>query len=107
MNTSSAVPTTKIAEPEILTANTYFWKPASSSSGRRKNEEFRLAQVAKFFRAIGLTVTEKIGIVIGEKDNLYVEFTYSESCNNVYKGLEIYRAGKKSNITSLRKIYPA
>lgn len=34
--------------PYILTANTYFWNPSSSPSGRRRNERIRGAEMAAF-----------------------------------------------------------
>lgn len=43
--------------------------------------------------------------VEGTRENLEVTFTYKESCNNVYKFLHVYRNGKRSNITQLRKLY--
>lgn len=86
--------TTEITLPEILTANTYYWRPASNASSRRANEKRHAETVQRFLdahadaiRAAGLTV----------------EFSYSESCNNVYKRCEITRNGKKSNITALKK----
>ena len=85
---------TTIELPAILTANTYYWTPSSSASGRRSNEVRRAAEVQRFLdqhadaiRAAGLTVA----------------FSYSESCHNVYKRLEITRNGKRSNITALKR----
>jgi hypothetical protein len=88
-------------EPTILTANTYFWSSASSASSRRNNEERRNSEVTKFL--MGLGFVENDGWMT--KGDLKVRFSYSESCNHVYKSLEIYRNGKKSNITALRKLY--
>jgi hypothetical protein len=36
-----------------------------------------------------------------EKTLVEIEFTYSESCRNVYKHFSVYRNGKKSNIRGL------
>lgn len=92
MNTTET--TTTIELPAIMTANTYYWTPSSSASGRRSNEARHAATVQAFLdqhaeaiRAAGLTV----------------EFSYSESCHNVYKRLEVTRNGKRSNVTALKK----
>jgi hypothetical protein len=80
--------------PDILTANTYFWRPASTASGRRNNEARRNGEVASFIAA-NKAALDAAGIVI--------EFSYSESCHNVYKTCSITRNGKRSNITAVRK----
>lgn len=86
--------TSTIELPAILTANTYFWTPGSSASHRRSNEARRAAEVQRFLdthadalHAAGITV----------------EFSYSESCNNVYKSLAIYKNGVKKDIRALKK----
>lgn len=94
-----------ISEPEILTANTYFWSPSIRSGGRRYNEEQNLDRVADFFSQIGMQVSRESGAVVGEKDGVVARFSYSESCNHVYKHLAVTRNGKNSNITQLRKLY--
>lgn len=94
-----------INEPSILTANTYFWNSASNASSRRRNEERNLSTVENFLKSIGLQVTADSSKVIASSDNLEVRFYYSESCKNVYKSLEVYKNGKRSNITQLRKLY--
>ena len=104
MSTQSAS-TTTIQEPSILTANTYYWSPGRSSSDRRRAEEKHRNKVADFFRSIGMDVTIESGNVIAVKDDIICRFSYSESCNNVYKHLSITRNGKASNITQLRKLY--
>lgn len=86
--------TTTIEIPAIMTANTYYWRPASGASARRANEK-RHADTVQRFLDTHAAALEAAGIS--------VEFSYSESCNNVYKRLEIYRNGKKSNITALKK----
>ena len=80
--------------PDILTSNTYFWTPSSSASGRRSNEQRRNREVAAFIEA-NLPALEAADIVI--------DFSYSESCHNVYKRCHITRNGKRSNITAVRK----
>lgn len=97
--------TTEIVEPAILTAGTYFWRPASAAYSRRSNEAHRQQEVADFFATIGLNVTRCASAVIGESDSLRAVFSYRESCTHVYKSLEITRNGKKYNITALRKLY--
>jgi hypothetical protein len=89
--------------PQILTANTYFWKPSTSASGRRSNENRRLSEVADFFKQLGFDV-EMPDRVVANKAELRVIFTYSETCNNVYKTLAVYKNGKVSNITAIKKL---
>ncbi len=96
---------TTVTEPAILTANTYFWNSATNAANRRRNEERNLATVENFLKSIGLQVSTDSGKVVASSDDLEVRFYYSESCKNVYKSLEIYRNGKRSNITQLRKLY--
>lgn len=93
-----------ISEPSILSANTYFWNAAGNASTRRRNEEKRQAEVAAYFKAIGMEVETSGNSVIGEKDGIVAEFSYSESCKNVYKSLSVTRNGNGSNITALRKL---
>ncbi len=95
----------QVSEPTILAANTYYWQPRGSAADRRRNEVRHLTNVADFFRAIGMAVTESGDSVVGQKDGILAVFSYSESCKNVYKTLQITRDGKSSNITSLRKLY--
>lgn len=80
--------------PEILTANTYFWTPAGSASSRRSVEKRRNNEVAQFIEA-NQEALNAAGIEIN--------FSYSESCKNVYKSCKITRNGKRSNITAVRK----
>lgn len=86
--------TTAIVLPEILTANTYFWRPGSSASQRRSNEARRTREVQAFLDTHAAAL-QAAGVT--------VDFSYSESCSNVYKRLEIYRNGKRSNITALKR----
>lgn len=95
----------KKQEPQILTANTYFWSPSGNASGRRANEERRQNEVAEFFQAIGMSVERSGDNVIGKAGAIEVVFHYSESCNNVYKSLSVTNGGKRSNIKLLRKYY--
>lgn len=86
--------TAEIALPEILTANTYYWRPASNASSRRANERRHAETVQRFLDRHAEALAAA---------GVEVSFSYSESCNNVYKRLEITRNGKKSNITALKK----
>jgi len=86
--------TTTIELPAILTANCYFWTPGSSASHRRSNEARRHAEVQAFLDRHA-EVLAAAGIV--------VEFSYSESCNNVYKSLVVYQHGQKKTIRALKK----
>lgn len=77
-----------------------------TSSNRHRNEERRTDEVANFLTSLGFELTKNdTNNVIGELNGLEVHFHYSESCKNVYKSLAIYRNGRKSNITALRKLY--
>ena len=102
MNTTATAPAIEI--PTIFTANTYFWGSNSGANSRRNAENRRQDEAANFFTAIGMEVSRSGDTVTAEGHNLFIEFSYSESCKNVYKTLRIYRNGKKSNISSLRKL---
>ncbi|WP_299823672.1 hypothetical protein [uncultured Pontibacter sp.] len=93
----------QIQFPDILTANTFNWAAASNASTRRYNEKKRLDEVSSFFKEIGFQVHQDGDSVTATIDNLEVYFSYRESCKNVYKTFKVYRDGKKSNITVLRK----
>lgn len=100
---NNAQNSTALTLPSILTANTYFWSPSGSADGRRRSEEKRQSEVASFFQSAGFTVTRSGDNVNAVGHNLDVDFHYSESCKIVYKSLSVYRNGKKSNITAIRK----
>lgn len=93
-----------IVIPEILTANTYFWKSSQSASGRRSNEIKRQNQVSEFFKENGFEVEINGDNVTATKGELKCVFHYSETCKNVYKLFSIYKSDKKSNITQLKKV---
>lgn len=93
--------------PQILEANTFFWKPSINADGRRRNEIKRNEEVKNWLLSKGFDIDEdRADGVRGVKKDLDLEviFNYSESCKNVYKNLAINKAGKKSNITALRKL---
>ena len=102
MNATAQVSAT-VSIPSILTANCYFWNPCSSADGRRRCEEKRQSEVASFFHAAGFAVTRNGNSVNASGFGLDIDFHYSETCGNVYKSLSVYRNGKKSNITAIRK----
>lgn len=81
-------PTMLTSEPNILTANCYYWKPGMSADQRRRAESKRQGEVKEWFEKSGL-VTTRTGDTI--------------SCANVYKYLNVWVDGKKSNILGLRK----
>jgi hypothetical protein len=93
-------------EPAILSANTWFWKPSSCASGRRRSERLRQAEVAEYLRSLGLDVEERpeMDKVVASGHGLEVEFYYRESCTSVYKTLVVRKGGKLSNIRALRAI---
>lgn len=102
---TTQVQTPAIAEPQILTANTYFWSPSSSANGRRSNEERKTNDVAAYLKSLGFQITKHdSNNVLAENGEIEVHFHYSESCKNVYKSLCVFKGGKKSNITALRKL---
>lgn len=84
----------EIQLPEILTANTYFWRPGSSASQRRWNEKRRIAEVQAFLDRHAATLAAA---------GITVEFSYKESCNHVYKHVAIYQNGVKKDIRALKK----
>ena len=86
--------TTSIELPAILTANTYFWAPGSSASHRRANELRHANEVAAFLNRHAGTLAAA---------GIEVSFSYSESCHNVYKTLEVYQHGEKKTIRALKK----
>ena len=86
--------TTSIELPAILTANTYHWTPSGTASGRRSNEKRHAAEVQRFLDQHADAINAA---------GLSIEFSYSESCNNVYKHLEIYQNGVKKDIRALKK----
>lgn len=79
--------------PAILEANTWFWKPAPSASMRRANEQRRMAEVEAWLYSNAETL---------QAGRFEVEFSYSESCNNVYKKLVVYHNGRRSNLLALK-----
>ena len=80
--------------PEILTANVYYWRPGSSARQRRANEERRHMEVQRFLDTYG---------DILDANGIEVIFRYHESCNHVYKRLEVYQNGVKKDIRALKK----
>lgn len=90
----SATETATIELPAILTANTYFWSPSSSASGRRSNEQRRAAEVQAFLDTHAAALAAA---------GVTVDFSYSESCSHVYKSVSIYKHGVKKDIRALKK----
>jgi hypothetical protein len=80
----------KITAPSIITANTYFWSPQGSASGRRSNER-RHQDTGDAF----------INEVYQYTKGVDLEFAYDESCRNVYKRFSVRIDGKNSNIKGL------
>ena len=95
---------TTATEPEILTANTYFWTPNRAAHCRRRAEERQQSTVENYFKALGMDTRRAGDAVIGEIGEICARFFYRETCGNVYKSLEVTRGGKRSNITTLRKL---
>lgn len=96
---------TQIAEPSVLTANVYFWKPRGNANQRRRNAATHCNDVAAWFEALGLTIKKHSDeCVIAANNEITAKFSYSESCQNVYRHLAVTKGGKRSNIKSLRKL---
>ena len=92
--TTEITSATTIVLPDILTANTYYWRPGSSASQRRSNEQRRAAEVQRFLETHAAAL---------ERGGITVEFTYDESCKNVYKHLAVYQHGVRKDIRALKK----
>ena len=88
--------------PSIISANTYFWKASGSSSQRRSNEERHANTVRDFFTSQGFE-EKSAGVYV--KGDAVAEFSYSESCKNVYKHFSVAIKGKRSNIRGLAKYF--
>ena len=98
-----------INEPAILRANLKFTKPGFTPYQRRSNEKQKIHQVAKYLNWLGF------GMIVGA-NNIYathpiteikVSFGYIETESYVQKTFSVTtKDGKKSNITTLRKMYP-
>lgn len=78
--------------PSVVLANTYYWRPGSSSSNRRYNERKRRQEVKDWLEHLiikynlDLDVVEDGGIRVFDKDgNEVAYFSYSESARHVYK----------------------
>lgn len=101
---------TKEDLPEILTANTYYWRGSGCARSRRSNEDRRHEQVRDFFSQFDFLQVSSSGDYTYITDiqtggnMLDVTFEYSESCKNVYKRLAVNVNGKKSNVIGLVKI---
>lgn len=88
------IKTNHVSIPEIMTANCFYWHPNSNASGRRQNEKRRNEEVENFI------ASNSAALAAAE---IEIDFKYSETCHHVYKHCKITRAGKKSNITAVRK----
>ena len=93
----SNVAVKSINVPTIISANTFLWSPSSAASSRRSNEARRRAEIESFL--IEFELHKENGCFT--HGTVEVRFCYSESCKNVYKSFEVFRAGKKSNIKGL------
>lgn len=92
--------------PYIFTVNTYFWKPSCNSRERRANELRRYSEAKSYFESWGFKYNGNTRMyeLQNASNFIEVEFHYSESCNNIYKSLKIFKNGKKSNITTLKRL---
>lgn len=84
----------RIELPDILTANTFYWRPGRTASERRSNESRQRRKVAEFLKAHE-DVLKAAGIE--------VRFYYEESCNHVYKKVKVYENGVLKDIRALKK----
>ena len=93
-------------EPDILTANTYFWIPGHDENNRQKREYYYCNMVKNFLKyTVGMEVIEEDRKITAKKDNITVMFEYHENYNYVTKKCSVYNGEKKSNIRTLRKLY--
>lgn len=88
--------------PKILTANTYFWNPAMNASSRRRKEEQVLCEVEGFLKDMGFSVKREGTQVVAKKEEWDVEFSYRESCKNVYKTAKYFYLDRKTNLTKFK-----
>lgn len=88
--------------PSIISANTYFWKPSGSATGRGSNEEPHTNAARAFFTPQGFTETEACVYVKGDA---VAEFSHQESCKIVYKHFSVTIKGKRSDIRGLAKYF--
>lgn len=58
------------AYPSILTAQTYFWKPALSANCRRRNESNRCEEVRQYFLSEGFTVDGVVDVKVLRKQKI-------------------------------------
>ena len=94
-----------IKEPSIFTANAYHWNSGGNAETRRKNEEKQTDAVCDYLVALGFEIqTHTSTIVVAKREEVEVFFNYRESAKNVFKSLAVTKAGKRSNVTLLRKI---
>lgn len=79
----------KLPIPSIVTANTYYWQPQGSASGRRSNERRHQGTIDLFCRQLNNLPT------------IEAEGFYEETCRNVYKAMKYAVNGKSTNLTGL------
>lgn len=105
MTTSNSQIVSKISEPAILSSNVYFWSPGASQSQRARSAEKKVNEVSSYLEYLGFIISEKdCNSMTAINGNVEVRFYYHESSQNVYKSLAVFKNGKKSNITTIRKI---
>jgi len=91
----------KFNAPGILFANTYNWRPAASSEGRRDNERKRIHEVFSWLSLINEILGLDLQInkwdtgveAYQGKEEIFV-FTYSESARHVYKHQKVMPLAK-------------
>lgn len=96
MSTTATTTAATVTIPAILEANTYFWRPASSASGRRSSEKRRLKEIESF-----------ADLCMHILPGFSIEFAYEETCKRVYKKFIVKRLikgneWKKSNLLALK-----
>lgn len=100
-----------IQVPEIFGENVYFKYPGVNAHTRRNNEAKYRAEAKEFFKKNKYTIlgiyTENRNAIKAEiktpKGLICVRFSYSESCNNVYKRLSVYLDDTKKDIRLIKK----
>ena len=95
----------RVAIPDIITANTYFWRPGAAAAQRRSNERRRQHEACAFFAELGLKIKHEGDNVFGFDDNVWLHFYYSESAKHVYKKFRVEINGRRSNLKGLKSYF--
>lgn len=88
--------------PDILLTNTFFFHPSQRAGARRWVEDKVNDEVYSFFTDLGFS---EDGDYLTYGGQIYIYFTYNQSCRHVYKKFKIYDGDfKKKTIRYLYKV---